>query len=802
MKHSKRILAVLCCAVLVAVGLPALLLTGAADTDTPSASLSQTLDFASMVKANLEDVAKAVAKIKEAGAVDASNLKLAGNHTPVANPGGYQGEGYYVQKLDAGEGRTLLSAALDLTYWVATADPQGYIRVYASADNASWTEVFQQNKGNGDPFKGETRQSKTLDLPLGENQRTVYIKVVMQHWSTYEGAAVKESTLRGPAPDTADTVSGRLNFAAMAEKTYEDKSGTKAKILEAGGVDADNLFLKGNHTAVANPGGYAGEGWYIQKLDAGEGKLLREAVLDLTYWIATNNDGQGYIEVYASADNAGWNKVFEQREGNGDPYDVWTRQAKTVSLPLGESQRTVYVKVVMQHWSTNEGAAVKDSLLRGRAAAAPVTTTTTESAATTTTTESAATTTTTEAPTTTTTETPATTTTTGTPATTTTTAWTGAVRQISASFDFASRPADTDVKTVLADLKAAGLYDCGNVYIGGNYGSTATPGGYNGEGYVVHRLSAPAGETLLSASLQLRYWVRHDDPNVNPGYVAVLVSTDGANYTELARFEGKAEYQELQEYKAELPAAGQKDIYVKVIMQHWETYEGAAVSLIRLNGTVPDKSAPAPSEKHRVSGGHSFDGLPYGEVEASDIGAVDESNLYYGIDGVPVLSPRNGYETAYATWKFDAAEGETFDDAVFGFVGRTWFISEDQKDNNTLKVLVSTDGENFTLVKEYRSNDNQNDQQKLELDLTSYAKGAEHVYVKMEWLLFDSPHIMGIHSVSFLGNENGKTAGDDGGDGPSAGSALPLLPVLLVVTAGAAATLILLRGSRKASGNA
>ena len=44
-----------------------------------------------MVKANLEDVAKAVAKIKEAGAVDASNLKLAGNHTPVANPGGYQG---------------------------------------------------------------------------------------------------------------------------------------------------------------------------------------------------------------------------------------------------------------------------------------------------------------------------------------------------------------------------------------------------------------------------------------------------------------------------------------------------------------------------------------------------------------------------------------------------------------------------------------------------------------------------------------------------------------------------------------
>ena len=627
MKHSKRILAVLCCAVLVAVGLPALLLTGAADTDTPSASLSQTLDFASMVKTNLEDVAKAVAKIKEAGA-----------------------------------------------------------------------------------------------------------------------------------------------------------------------VDADNLFLKGNHTAVANPGGYAGEGWYIQKLDAGEGKLLREAVLDLTYWIATNNDGQGYIEVYASADNAGWNKVFEQREGNGDPYDVWTRQAKTVSLPLGESQRTVYVKVVMQHWSTNEGAAVKDSLLRGRAAAAPVTTTTTESAATTTTTESAATTTTTEAPTTTTTETPA--------ATTTTTAWTGAVRQISASFDFASRPADTDVKTVLADLKAAGLYDCGNVYIGGNYGSTATPGGYNGEGYVVHRLSAPAGETLLSASLQLRYWVRHDDPNVNPGYVAVLVSTDGANYTELARFEGKAEYQELQEYKAELPAAGQKDIYVKVIMQHWETYEGAAVSLIRLNGTVPDKSAPAPSEKHRVSGGHSFDGLPYGEVEASDIGAVDESNLYYGIDGVPVLSPRNGYETAYATWKFDAAEGETFDDAVFGFVGRTWFISEDQKDNNTLKVLVSTDGENFTLVKEYRSNDNQNDQQKLELDLTSYAKGAEHVYVKMEWLLFDSPHIMGIHSVSFLGNENGKTAGDDGGDGPSAGSALPLLPVLLVVTAGAAATLILLRGSRKASGNA
>lgn len=159
--------------------------------------------------------------------------------------------------------------------------------------------------------------------------------------------------------------------------------------------------------------------------------------------------------------------------------------------------------------------------------------------------------------------------------------------------------------------------------------------------------------------------------------------------------------------------------------------------------------------KTRVAKTLNFTDLAMGEVTTREIGAEKSENMKYGVDGVPLLSSRNGYENAYAIWKLDAAEGETLDDCVFTFVGHTFYQDAAQKENNSLKVSVSTDNENFTLVKEYKSNDNADTNQKFVHDLTEYAKGRSAVYVRMDFLVFDSPHIMGLSSLSIVGNAEG-----------------------------------------------
>lgn len=544
----------------------------------------------------------------------------------------------------------------------------------------------------------------------------------MERWKRYIAAFLCVaimmlcfSALSLPVKAATAEVKSTLDFSAMPQ---QDNPTTSVQLIkEAGAVDAVNLFVAGNYTPVANPGGYMGEGYYIQKLDAGNGNVFQKAYLDLIYWVGTA-EPQGYLKVYASTDNNNYTEVFAQTEGNGDPWVETTRQSRTIELPMAKDAKTVYIKVVMQHWTTWEGAAVKTSTLRGVVEKHDNPT---------------------PPPTTVPDDTP--------------------TKEITAKFDFSSMATDVVQEEVRKDLMGYGLHDCGNVQIGGNYGNVATPGGYRGEGFVTHKLSAPAGQTLVSAKLDLRYWA-YNAAGSNPGYLKVMASTDGVTFTELTQINGDTSKSAVQSYVVDLPmAAGAKEIYVKVAMQHWESYEGAAVKKITITGRIPAEEGEIiggeTGEKHRVEAFYAFSDLAFGEVEAGNIGADTESNMYFGIDGVALLTPRGGYETAYAVWKLSAPKGETLDDAMFRFVGRTWYMTPDQKDNNTLKVLVSTDGANYSEVHCYKSNDEQSDTQVFELDLTEHVSGASDVYVKMEWLLFDSPHVMGIRSVTLIGNRNG-----------------------------------------------
>ncbi len=314
---------------------------------------------------------------------------------------------------------------------------------------------------------------------------------------------------------------------------------------------------------------------------------------------------------------------------------------------------------------------------------------------------------------------------------------------------------------VKEQLEAAGLFEVHNLWLKGNMETIVNPGGFGGQGWIIQKIDAAPGETIQNAKLNLGYWICNDS-GMGQGYIEVHVSADNVNYEkvwECHEGNGPAFENTRRAEAIDLPfAEGQTTMYVKVIMEHWNTYEGAGVaySNVTINVNSPKiESDKAPEECTMVNTSVNFNGLAQGEVDAGDIGAIEEKNVYYGIDDVMLLSARGGYEAAHAIWLLEAAEGEPLHDAVFTFVGRTFFADVNQKDNNYLKVFASVDGVTYTEVQDFRSNDNPDDTQRFTVDLTEVCKGYGKVYVKLEWLVFDSPHIMGIRSVSITGNTAG-----------------------------------------------
>lgn len=314
-------------------------------------------------------------------------------------------------------------------------------------------------------------------------------------------------------------------------------------------------------------------------------------------------------------------------------------------------------------------------------------------------------------------------------------------------------------------LLAAGAVECENLFLKGNWETLANPGGYNKQGYYIQKISAVDGETIENAVLSLRYWICDNDTgfeDAEQGYIEIYVSTDNVNYEliwEDREGHGASFTYIPQEVTIELPVAdGQTELYIKVVMEHWNTYEGAGVaySTLTINSIErPVETDKQPHECTMVKGSFNFNTLTQGEVTAEDIGAVDASNMYYGMDDVALLSPRNGYEMATATWMVKAVEGEPLNDCVVKIVGRTWWMTESMKDQNYLKVYASVDGVNYTLAQEFRATDNESDTQIFTVDITEIVQGYAKAYVKLEWMVYDSPHIFGIRSVEITGNTTG-----------------------------------------------
>ena len=290
--------------------------------------------------------------------------------------------------------------------------------------------------------------------------------------------------------------------------------------------------------------------------------------------------------------------------------------------------------------------------------------------------------------------------------------------------------------------------------------------GYS-EAYGVWKLDAKAGEKFNSFYIVFtgRTWYQAADQKANNS-MKVSVSTDGVNYTLIKDYKSNDNTDMNQRYTldASSQTAGASTVYVKFSFLVFDSPHIMGLRSLQLVGNdkvevekEPEKivTKKSPSELTMVTKFHNFNNLEQGEVTAEDIGAVNETNMYYGVDGVMLLSSRGGYEIASATWAIEAAAGEPINDLIFTFVGHTFYQDPAQKDNNYIKILVSVDNKSFNLAETYHSNDNVDDTQKFVTDLSKYVSGYGKAYVQMQFLTFDSPHIMGIRSVNLTANTAG-----------------------------------------------
>lgn len=509
-------------------------------------------------------------------------------------------------------------------------------------------------------------------------------------------------------------VVSKLDFVKMESiaegGTDDEKAASKAKakdaLIKAGAVEAENLFLKGNHETIVNPGGYNGQGWYVQKAAATSGEKISNAVLHLDYWVGTG-DPQGYIEVHVSTDNKNYTKVWEQRKGNGDPFVYSTRQNVAVELPVSGGPKEIYVKVIMEHFHTYEGAAVACSTIT--------------------------------------------------------------LNRDPKSYQKVQSSKKAEECTMVTSINSfnaltpgevtaedIGAVDEVNMYFGIDDVPLLTPRNGYEAATATWKVEAAEGEPLHDCVLTMvgrTWWMTESVKNDN--YLKVYASVDGKSFKEVKEFRSNDNQDDTQKIIVDVSEVvkGYAQAYVKL---EWMVYDSPwifGMRSITLTGNTAgiDNSAGAPS-KMAVSNVQSFTSLPVGGADKEALGAHKTGNLYFGYNKTPLLTATEAGEDAYAIWKINAMEGETFDDCWLTLVGRFGYVDAAKKESTALKVSVSTDAEKYTDVKTITPTEDQTDTQKIAIDLTAQAFGLSELYVKLYWTSKDDPAGMGLRSMSLVAN--------------------------------------------------
>ncbi len=497
-------------------------------------AVSNVLDFSDLTTAT-EDFTAAAAAITELGAVEANNLIVADIYTKFVAGKGYSGEGYYIQKLTAGAGKVFADTpVLQLDYRVATGNPQGYVKVEMSLDGETYTQLVNYNESLGGNYSQDCFGSASIPLTGAAGYRNVFVKVIMQHWTSPDGAGVDYSGITATAvkgvPPTVEEKPRDLSSVLDFSKLSANEGDATSAILGLGALASSGLSTPSCYSVFASPTSGEVLSYFMQQLDAGDGYMFQDDLSMTLKYRLSGTDTRDYIKIEASYDGGAYNEIATLTESTGDSFTNTCIASTEYVLPAAGYQ-TVKVKVSMIRYGAPDTAGVDYSAIAGVAVGA-------------------------------------------------------STGNYSSEIDFSALTKDENSTTALDTILAEGAYDAANLYLGGTNGVVATPGGYNGEGYVVLKVSAAKNSALDNVALKLKYWAYNANTSADPGYLTIAVSLDGANFTDVKTLTGSSSLTAVQDYTHKLTSLyGATTAYVKVTMQHWESYEGAALEYIGLTST-------------------------------------------------------------------------------------------------------------------------------------------------------------------------------------------------------------------------
>lgn len=361
----------------------ALLVSLTAATVSADETVTSTLDCTTLAPST--DAATVQETLKNAGVVEASNVVIEDMYNPMICTLGYQGEGYFVQKIEAGEGKVFAAApVLTLNYRLASADPMGYIKVEGSIDGVTYYPFAELTEATGTHHAAENRGTVNVTLNGGEGFSTVWVKISMQHWTSQDGAAVDSSVITASvkaAPDDApvvpeNAVSSNCDFTTLTPTAGGAESNA---VLESMGIivpEGSNWQIVDHFSVCIIPKDGYQKTYYIQTLDAGEGKVLAEdATLDLSYALAAKDKNVdtgeifdydvGWIVVYASTDGENYEEVWVNEDGQGAMYENSAFADEQIALTGTAGASKVWVKVELERHAGETSGLIKTSTLSG-----------------------------------------------------------------------------------------------------------------------------------------------------------------------------------------------------------------------------------------------------------------------------------------------------------------------------------------------------------------------------------------------------------------------------------------------------
>ena len=369
MKKTRSMLALLACL--------ALLVTLCTVTVSAAETVTSAVDFTTMPVADAGEASNAA--MEAAGLIipEGSNWHLVDHFYHVAMPKDGYAKTYYIQTLDAGEGKVLVEdAVMNIAYMLAAVNNDGseydvgWIVVSVSTDGENFTEVWYDEEGQGKMYDVSAVGIKDVVLTGTAGASKIWVKIEVERhagessgaigWTKITGTAAKEGEISNKADFTTLTpaAGGADSNAAMESLGITVPEGSNWQIVDHFGI------------CIIPMDGYA-KTYYIQTLDAGEGKVLAEdATLDLSYALAAfNNDGSeydvGWFVVFVSTDGENYTEVWYNEEGQGKMYDASAFIEDKITLTGTAGASKIWVKVEVERHAGETSGLVKSSVLTG-----------------------------------------------------------------------------------------------------------------------------------------------------------------------------------------------------------------------------------------------------------------------------------------------------------------------------------------------------------------------------------------------------------------------------------------------------